>query len=461
MRCLPYVEDMTINIREVTFPDNILVDTWYTGTNEVHHLIFESCTFTKVTSILSNPACLVLKSLTFRQMQINIFNCDSIAMQFSHLKVISFEQSFVHIFKNVFLQSIASNLISFVIDVLSNNMTITSMFRNNSWNKLTNLTARANPYYIASKLSAENISMFQNLQYLDLSKCMITDIDENTFDAISSTLILLNLTDNRIQSLRSGVFNRIIGRNSSLEFKVDLTRNNFDCNCNLVELSAVSVWHNKFLNSSVFSAPVVCSNDINYQKPTTTWTGVSDCNNVHAIHTENVCLDFNAKYVYPIFSIKFYEHNNDGIIRIKSGVNETYRLWLRRLTDAANSNDKWSDIKCGQNRYSTVFNKCILVSGKITTFSIDELMEGSNMTFVCIHYVFGGLIKKFWPLHCATLIDHVRGKWNLTFFIIGIVSMVYILGFLIGIMVPMLPNWCNFLPFKTPDATVYDKTGIK
>lgn len=301
------------------------------------------------------------------------------------------------------------------------------------------------------------------MKYLDLSRCMIRSIYEDTFDPIASTLVLLNLTENRIKSLPSGVFNRIIGRNLSLEFKVDLTMNTFDCNCNLVELSALSVWHNRFINSSVFSTPVVCSNDISYQKPSTTWTGVADCNNVHVIHTENLCFTFNEKYVYPIFSIKFNENSvNDRIIRIRSGVNQTYRLWMHGLDGVTRCNSKWGNGSCPQSDYFKACSKCILIAGRMINISIDELLKRSNMTLVCISYVFGGGVKQFWPLHCATLIDMARNQWNPTLIqIIFICSAASISGIFIGVMALMLSRCSRRSSSKTPPKGVPEKSAVK
>lgn len=146
------------------------------------------------------------------------------------------------------------------------------------------------------------------------------------------------------------------------EVVIDVSENPLICNCEMVELAALSLWKTQYLNSSVIIAPCYSAVGSN---STDILPDVKICPKLETITTAKLCLG-HLKYEkcnYPKFSIKL----DQNFIVIRTQQVDRYKVWTYSFTDASHYNSKWgySQKKCPSRGFLERSTRCLIVNGKI------------------------------------------------------------------------------------------------
>lgn len=370
----------------------------YTGKRIIHELHLLACELTKLNISMRTLAKNQLQRLHISQLHLDEIPEDFFVQQ-SNIKWISFEEVSAGAWHKKFLFPTVQTLERVSIEWLPNDYNIDDIFNYNAdmmWKiEILEIQSWTRP---PQRLAASNFSHLPELKYLYLSHCGIDSIDANAFDFIEKGLILIYLRDNRIKYINPYMIHRLLeSKSKRMAISINLANNLIDCNCELLELMAISnVVFGTFNDPNDEMIRVTCANQ---------WQAKalyrSNCNGVSVFQlrcNHNLRSD---DFLYPGFGLKINDNSNE--LMIKTTKQRVFRLWIHNLLDLDEVNRNWqfANRKCPIALYLQKHINCFLFRSARERLSIAAIARQMGNVQICVNYISMGP-KTMWPLNCIT-----------------------------------------------------------
>lgn len=378
----------------IQFPNATLNSHWSRGHVLISRYTFSRCNIKIINSFETELGSSNHLELEFKSMSIDTIQSD--AFYFEYLSQVSFRDTTVENIDIGFIARYHHCLKHFEFDILPIQFNLNKIFDGRVFKALTSL-AVSTPHAQLNIIDAANFTNLPHIQNLELNHCGIKFIRKNAFNSIAHTLETLFLRYNQLLSVHPWTFNAIINRNLQTAIKVDLSDNKLNCDCNFLELIALGAWYERDWKSNIFEYIVVCIKEGHLPEP-------NKCENVQVIQPKKFSLPKHyPTFIYSKFNI--HVHKDRQNLWIRTPVQNRYRVWMYNFMDDSIYNSKWgySMKKCLAKGYLQSVSKCLIINAGDTLIPIEPGIDRSEIKMFCISYVYGGLIKMFWPLHCRAL----------------------------------------------------------
>lgn len=425
-----------IHLNGATFPNGTMQVGWYNGNDTVHHLTLASESLKII-----EPGAFTAKAL--QDLEILRFSMTSpIEFKFGIWDGLQGLQSLIigawHVFQtesDEFLKSLSNTLNSFKSSYgyTTNVVSLNSLFGNGNFLNLNSIAIEfIRPIHGYLKvLAADNFTALSAIQSLSIIDCGVESILEQAFDYIGETLIELNLGYNNIKTMNPSLLNVFFesAKNASFEIKLlNVTNNQFECNCNFYELRNIS-----FLNSrnEIYTIKAMdCQQATGNQDPND-----EKCENLQKIDTGRFHMqtEFVQSVAYPKFDLNFDQARM--VLAIKNRNPVKYRLLIQNHNDGLRNMEH-----CPAATWLSRSMKCLMINRTNEQLMIAEYVKETELT--TFYIIYASQRKMFWPMHAATIRASVECVTNLSITYIWnekpLVMLTFVMSSIFGILLGLV-----------------------
>lgn len=431
--------EVIVVMRNMTFPNSSLQHDWYRAKQPIFGLNFDTC----------KPFQIYADSFTddvFDQLRVLSFNNIG---RFEHrpglfsgmprlFRIYFVKTEIYHIQRELFAP-IRTYLSEAEFKELPSYLNLDKVFGVTKFLRL-KLVKIEDTQYLRT-LAPTNFSGLTVVQELIMRNCGIEVILEKTFDYVSVTLTTLSLTHNKLKTLPTTIFNKLLEVNFDTFQYVYLEGNPLICGCDMVELIQLAA--NYFRNDSFFAPTFNCRYFFNRRKPVYIAI-VEKCINLQVIHHKNVCLKpFGKRYFsHPKFALKVDELT--GNISI-----QTVYPWKFRVLISNHGAQMQTNLRrpnCPKYDWLISSSKCLKLKFNGTVqIRIPLFKRKSPYTTICVNYIATRGMFEFWPLNCITIhepeiVPITDEFWCRRDVLIALLSLCAVIGALVGIVLPILSS---------------------
>lgn len=309
-------------------------------------------------------------------------------------------------------------------------------------------------YNMKNTITNETFVGVPMLTTLDLSNCKIETIGPNSFDRLSS-LLMVRLNYNKLKNLPVGLFDRLLPNQVLL---IDLTANEWECDCDICYVkSCISNVHNFRGDKDVClvsTSSEVCIDencfDINTSTDDTTSSTPPNPDGGFEVGRHECQLD-ESSTVVEIVKIRLrsktlqIQENLDGTVtlRVKNKTfNNTLLVWFDNGEHHFQSQMTADDIDC---RLNHITNNSMITR----SIQLENIKPNTPYTFCLMENTVEEYVVS--PFNCVAYNKHVEGEqvWisnNVRAFTIGMIvlsiSLILFFGSMLGfLLMRRNPSW--------------------
>lgn len=384
------------------FHNQSIMRGWYNGLLNITHLVIDGCQFKRIEKkAFKTDAFNILTSIYFTNL--NSIDCDKDMLNgLPLLGSVFFQNTTFKKLDQPFLLPTRALLTEFVFigsDVLNFDdlfgsfrlfrLKIVQFFNVMSLTTLTN----------------SNFTGLSAIQKLEISTCGVKVIAADAFEYILETLVLLNLSNNKIKTLHATTFNALIQRNmvmrtlSMLRFR----GNNLICDCNLFEASNMLILGFDERSIHYYTFLTACLDQF-IPDPDLKLPQQLTCDNLQKIHGKKLCLKLDEiQYqVHPRFQLKL-DKNYENVL-VLSRNERQFRMWIQQNGNLIPIDEKRS--RCPKLHWVMSYVECKqYADDTISKIPIRQIMNSRDVTMICLNYLLHRGEVRFWPLNCISTID--------------------------------------------------------
>lgn len=304
-------------------------------------------------------------------------------------------------------------------------------------------------YNMKNSITNETFVGVPMLTTLDLSNCKIETIGPNSFDRLSS-LLMVRLNDNNLKNLPTGLFDSLLPNQVLL---IDLTTNNWQCDCDICYVKTCLANAHNFRGDKdvcpISTSNEICSNEKCFETlpdidpPSVNPPGFEVGRQQCQLHDSSAVVEI-VKIRLRTQTLQI-EDNQDGTItlRVKNkSFNNTLLVWFDNGEHHFQSAMTAEDIDC---RLNHITNNSLITR----SIQLDNLKPNTPYTFCLME----SSVKEYVvsPFNCVTYNRQVEGErvWlvnNVRAFTIGMIVLSVSLALLFGGMLGFFlmrrnPSW--------------------
>lgn len=305
-----------------------------------------------------------------------------ISIRFSAVNIIGLSDRLLQPFKH--------SIKMVLLDTVPPNTTVNYLFDSERmWNiidlYLTSTSATRKP------ITPNNFSNLPMLEQLTLTHFGIETIKPHSFDLLNF-LRILDLGNNRLKSIKSELFHRLISSTHVQQVRIILSQNPLNCNCETIKLVGIYKTNdmanqNLLLGIDCFAEPDI---SINYK----------ECG-LQLIRGHRLCFT-SLRFFYPKFLLRLDQAKHEIII--ETDVIDRYRILMLSLSAQSmdyNINIKQQKRYCPRKQTFELILRCLFFTNGSAIISLKVLIHQLNIIGICVNYVTRSTTK-IWPLHCIT-----------------------------------------------------------
>lgn len=238
----------------MVYPDYTVKANWFTAQVKVKQLSFSLSSVMKMEENSFNATAFKsLKKLVFPSMDLKPIN-KGLFNGLESLEILNLEgASSLGVIDKGVLDVLNQTLKEFTLVQLFKYVSEISIDGFTGSEQLEKLEYVKYNYKLESSITRKSFVGLQNVKILDLSDCQIVTIGPSAFDPISSSIEILKLENNLIQTLPEGLFDLML---PSQVTYIYLEGNKWVCDCNLSYFKWSLEEHENFLGTIQCNAPM-------------------------------------------------------------------------------------------------------------------------------------------------------------------------------------------------------------
>lgn len=402
---------------------------------DIDEMIFLRCKFSCILSKNVNWYQQI-NELKFQEMKFDLsqpnafgFPCDLLVIRLINVQIMGIAECVFQPFKDT--------LKIVEMEIVPPNTTVNSLFDTERvWNiiDLFLISQWAAPKIIAPS----NFSSLPMLQRLGLINFGIEAILPNSFDFLDS-LRVINLSNNRLKSIESVLFHKLLSSMNPMQARIDLRKNRLNCNCETFKLVGIYMANDDTDFKSLWVGLECAFGEVTNVR--------HDQCDLQLIHGDRVCFTFALKYLYPRFVLRINLDKGKHDLIIKTAEKDRYRvLIIDYYGHSTDSNAKLGLQRrfCPGKQTMDLIMRCFLFANGSATISFETFVRKSAAIGLCVNYV-TRKSAKFWPLHCVTYADETDPEPDGIYGILIIAFFAAATGALLGMAV-IIPIYSRLFP---------------
>lgn len=340
-------------------------ENWFDGRCRIVHILFQDCLFGFI-----DPNAFFAN--------INVF---------SHIVSIKFNDCYVGQFHDNILSPVRSFIAVFAFGYITSTCNFTKIFGISELKRLIIITMFGSPSNGTRTLMSANFKGLISIQRLSLIQCDIANIEEDTFDAMGQTLILIDLSRNKLKRVQMRWFAVYLDKwQNGLKYII-YQDNPIDCNCDYYELRNFTIpMHSFYSPHSNLSIPFRNQCKARIIDPI--------CPNLQEITKDNICLN---QAVYDKFS---YPKMDLRVLDRTLVAQTTFRLNFRLVIFNYAFDETTMDWKCPTKNWIQTYTRCFLLLGQKNVVSLDYNRIKYDLT--TFYVILPSVNKRAWLMHIQT-----------------------------------------------------------
>lgn len=388
--------EVLLVIHYIDFPNSTIAPDWYNGRKRIHELSIYKSNFSSIQSNAFN-------SEPFESVQ---------SLDFSHNTDFRIEDdTFWGLKKLTFLRFLATNvagitnhffiysrriLQTFVLHAASDETRLRDLFGSFILSNLKYATVTYGNRSTTRILGPNDLSGLVVIQTLFLSKCGFISIEPKTFDLVGMTVAILDLSENKLKSLRTNLFATFLDSFSPIIKGLYFYTNPLECGCDFDELRTLIICNTLRVSERAGFLRMHSCKETNGAMNSS-----SNCPFLQVVHGTTLYLNGINENSLRMYSFpKVILRVSNGVLIVSTKVTGKMRLWM-----VNHQNDQKLELretsKCPSIKWVRQYVGCVLLPGENKTFPLDENIHQGIPTTFCV--ILSMSNKHAWPLHCQTI----------------------------------------------------------